>query len=187
MLSRCCDDQRHSRDCGRGAGQLRPLALFAACIGLLAGGRARGKRKAQPRRPRAGRTRRGRRDVALPAGAAPATRVCIHVAPTSVAANGAKTVVPAARGVPVSLRLLLRVSHRDRFGRHVQHGDGGDAGAGGRGRGASVPFLPGVQRVGADLPPADERLAGRGSGQRSGGRPDLLREPAGGVEGLSGP
>ena len=104
-----------------------------------------------------------------------------------VAANGAKTAIPAAARRPSPPSTVSTCIPRDRFGRYVQHGDGGDAGAGGRSGGTGVSFLPGVQRVGADLPPADQRLAGRGPGQRSGGRPDLLREPAGRLEGLPGP
>ena len=43
----------------------------------------------------------------------------------SVAANGAKTVVPASAASPPRIRLLLRLSHRHRVRGDVEHRDGG--------------------------------------------------------------
>ena len=153
--------------------RLRPLALLAACTGLVGGVVLVANEGAATA-------------TAVPAGpdAAGVTWLCrpgLRRRPVPVSARARTPLPPTGtrrdprRGsVPVGLRLLLRVSHRDRICSHVQHGNGGDAGPRGRGGGASVPFFPGVQRVGADISPADERVAGRGARQRSSGRPDLL-------------
>ena len=125
-------------------------------------GCAGSKRRRGPRRRRSGRTRRGGGDLALPTGTrrrSVSVSTWCHLG----CRQWDKDRDPGCRSVPVGLRLLLRVSHRDRISSHVEHGDGSDAGPRGSGGGASVPFLPGVQRVGADLSPADKRLASQGS------------------------
>ena len=129
ILARCCHDERRRRSAARrearGTSGLWLCSLRASGCSPAAVIVASGPPAAA---------------AAAPAGpdAAGVTWLCRPGLPgdpclfpdgaDSVAANGAKTVVPAAAGVPVRLRLLLRLSDRHRIGSHVQHGDRGDAG-----------------------------------------------------------
>ena len=163
---------------------LRPLALFAACVGLLAA-RVIVATEGNRRPPRQ-RARRGRGDMALPAGHAPVTLVCIHEVRTRSPPTGTKRWSPLRR-VPVRLRLLLRVSHRDRICSHVQHGDGGDAGSSRARRWHKPPVSPRCATCGRRrIASGRARRWPRVSATIHGG-PDLLREPARWVEGLPGP
>ena len=92
---------------------------------------------------------------------------------------------PAGR--PPRLRLLLRVPDGHRFGGHRQHRHRRHRRRGGRSGRPGVAVLPGVQRLGPHLPAADVGVAGQGARERPAGRPRVLRQPVGRVEGLPGP